>query len=297
MRATLIDEPDGPRTVLGESPRWDGRIWWWVDASDGVWARQPGRSATAVWSLGERTSLVHPEVSGGAVVARQQVLYVLRRRGPGMRFTAVRWCDLGLDEGWMVNDGVADSWGRLWIGSIAPGQAPGGGALLRVEPDGRIAAAVEGFTMSNGMAWDVAEKHLLHVDTLERTVWSHRVDMASGTVLGSERFLTFSPDDAVPDGLATDIDGGVWVAMYGAGEIRRYDASGVFDTSVEVDPPQSTSVELGGPDRKELLITTAREGYNDERSAREPWAGRLYHARSEHAGVARRPAVVEMGLI
>nr|WP_281287896.1 SMP-30/gluconolactonase/LRE family protein [Pseudonocardia hierapolitana] len=69
------------------------------------------------------------------------------------------------------------------------------------------------------------------------------------------------------------------------GEVRRYDGVGHLDRVVAVPRPQTTSVQLSGADRRDLLITTAREGYDAARSTREPLAGRLFTARAEHPGL------------
>ncbi|WP_129670115.1 SMP-30/gluconolactonase/LRE family protein [Phytoactinopolyspora endophytica] len=294
MRAEAIDEADGPRTHLGESPRWDGEAWWWVDAAVGeVWTRRGGERAKLVWRTGRRTSMVHPEASGGAVVACEQQLHVLRHRDGGGYENAGVWCDLDLGDGWLLNDGVADARGRLWIGTVAPERRPLGGSLWRVEPNGEAYQAARDFTMSNGMAWDTTGTRLFHVDSAERTIWEHWIDVDKGEVFGREIFVRLDDDDGLPDGIAADEDGGLWVAVYGTGQVRRYSGSGKLDLVVEVDPPQCTSVEIGGSDGCDVLITTAREGYDDARSAAEPWAGRLYRLRTFRAGLVRSKVVVE----
>ncbi|NED94994.1 SMP-30/gluconolactonase/LRE family protein [Phytoactinopolyspora alkaliphila] len=293
MDAEPVAEADGPRTTLGESPRWDGAAWWWVDAAAGVvWRRRPDEHATVAWRTGVRTSLVQPASSGGVVVARGEAVDVLSV-GQGSWEPLGRWADLRLGAGWLVNDGVADQHGRLWIGTIAPGRARHGGSLLRVERDGTVAEAARGFTLTNGMVWDAGGSKLYHVDTFERRVWVHQVDLDSGKVTGSQPFVDFESGDALPDGLAVDVEGGVWVAMYDGGQVRRFDASGRADVVVHVPPRQCTSVALGGTDGRDLLITTAREGYGDAASAREPLAGRLFRARSEYAGVPTSLVVTE----
>lgn len=226
------------------------------------------------------------------VVACEQQLFVLDWEDGGGLGECQAWCDLGLPDGWLVNDGVTDAAGRLWIGSIAPGRERLGGALLQVDPDGNVRQVADGFTLTNGMAWDADETILFHVDSYVRTVWAHRVNVGTGDVVGRERFLDLTDEDGLPDGIATDVDGGVWVAIYGQGEVRRYDGSGRVDMSVLVEPPQCTSVELGGPDRRDVLITTAREGYDDAQSASEPLAGRLFHTRSPSPGVPKPKVVV-----
>lgn len=296
MHAEPVDLLEGPRTRLGESPRWDGQAWWWVDAAVGeVWTREPGDPAVCVWRTGGRVSLVHPEVSGRVVFADGPELHVLAMGDDGAWSPGGRWCDLGVGERWLVNDGVADSRGRLWIGSIVPERRRHGGALLRVEPDGTVVEAASGWTLTNGMAWHVDGARLLHADTFERVILAHHVDVASGEVLRTEELVGFGESDGMPDGIATDLDGGVWVAMYGSGQARRYGPDGSLDLVLDVGAPQCTSVELGGADGRDVLITTAREGYDDERSAREPNAGRLYRARSPYPGLPK--AAVRVGVL
>ncbi len=94
-------------------------------------------------------------------------------------------------------------------------------------------------------------------------------------------------DGGLPDGLAADREGGIWVAMYDSAEVRRYAADGTLDTVITIPTPQATSVELGGPDGCEVLITSAREGFTDAQSAADPLAGRLFTARSPYPGLAR----------
>lgn len=92
----------------------------------------------------------------------------------------------------------------------------------------------------------------------------------------------------MPDGLAVDEAGGVWVAVYGAGEIRRI-VDGRTRSVIDVPMPQTTSVALGGPDGLDVLVTTAQEGM-DERARREDrFAGRLFHARAGVPAAAVRP--------
>ncbi len=35
-------------------------------------------------------------------------------------------------------------------------------------------------------------------------------------------FVAIDPDDGMPDGLTVDAEGGVWVALWGGGAVRRY---------------------------------------------------------------------------
>lgn len=282
---------EAPRCWLAESPRWAEGAWWWLDAATGdIFTIAAGGPLSAddrgrhVLALGSRTSLVHPAAGGEIVVARGPSIERVTRDADGWRTTAV-WCLLELPDGTVLNDGTADAAGRLWIGSVGPDRRPEQGALIRIDPDGSAQVVRTGFALSNGMVWDGSTDTLLHVDSLARTLWRHRVDPATGEVLTSDAAVVLPDDDGLPDGIALDAEGYVWIAVYGRGEVRRYDPDGAVERVVQVPTPQTTSVALGGPDGRDLLITTAREGFDEARSAAEPLAGRIFRGRAPTAGV------------
>lgn len=286
IAATAIDAPP---CALGESPRWAHGAWWWVDAEAGtVWTAGTGLTsagsageARAVIATGGRVSLVHPAGDGRLVVASGLDLVVLDPHAA----TWVRWSRVDLPDGWLLNDGTADDAGRLWIGSVHPERRRGAGSLYVVETDGRVREAASGITLSNGMAW-WSPGVLVHADSLERCLWEHTTVPGSGRVMRSRRAITLPQGHgplALPDGVALDDAGGLWVAMYGAGQVWRL-VDGRVESVVDVPTPQVTSVALGGPDGRDLLVTTAREGLDPVAIEADPFAGRLFHARAEVGG-------------
>ncbi|GEM_PF-1966742 len=297
---------DAPHCALGESPRWAYGAWWWVDADAGVlWGADAGlttaggaREVREVLRTGGRLSLAHPAGGGRLVVASGTDLLVVDPGGGPPR----PWSRIDLPPGWLVNDGTADAAGRLWIGSVHPDRARGAGSLHVVATDGRVRTVATGFTLSNGMAWR-SPTLMVHADSGERCLWEHEVEPGTGRLLRSRRGNrlpdaaaagTASPGTvaappggdagsaaaglALPDGVAVDRAGGLWVAMYGTGQVWRLVGDQVTAV-VEVPTPQVTSVALGGPDGRDMLITTAREGMDAAAVAADPHAGRLFRAR------------------
>ena len=63
--------------------------------------------------------------------------------------------------------------------------------------------------------------------------------------------------DEVPDGLAVDSEGHIWVAVFGDACIRRYAPDGQLADRLELPGRQPTSVAFGGDDLGDLYITTA----------------------------------------
>lgn len=281
---------DAPTCALGESPRWAHGAWWWVDAQAGVlWTAGPSlRDVREVVRTGRRMSVAHPASGERVVVARDTELLVV---DPGSGRTTP-WATVHLPPGWVLNDGAADTAGRFWVGSVHPERRRGAGGLHVVEQDGSVRRVAGGVTLSNGMAWSAPER-LLHADSLERCLWEHDVDVQAGTVVWSRRAVELplgsrEAELALPDGIALDVAGGVWVAMYGTSEAWRLVSGKVRDV-LRLPTRQVTSLALGGPDGRDLLLTTAQEGMDAEALAADPAAGHLFHARVAVPGVAVPP--------
>jgi sugar lactone lactonase YvrE len=78
-------------------------------------------------------------------------------------------------------------------------------------------------------------------------------------------------EDGFPDGLTVDAEGGVWVALWDGGAVRRYTPDGVPDRVLELPVRRPTSCAFGGADLTDLYITTARTGL----AAPHPMSGSL----------------------
>jgi sugar lactone lactonase YvrE len=85
--------------------------------------------------------------------------------------------------------------------------------------------------------------------------------------------------------LTVDEEGGVWVALYGGGTVRRYTPIGELDEVIEVAAQRVTACTFGGSDLNQLFITTSREGLEP---GEDPLAGSLFRAAVGVAGLAVR---------
>jgi len=114
------------------------------------------------------------------------------------------------------------------------------------------------------------------VDTATGRVDLFDYDLATGEPSYRRPFVEIDKADGSPDGICTDAEGAVWVALWGGGAVRRYLPDGRLDRVVEVGTPNVTSCAFaasgGGADELDLLvITTAADG-----AAGDPGAGRTY---------------------
>ena len=162
----------------------------------------------------------------------------------------------------VLNDGKVDARGAVWAGSTTRSRHPGAGSLLRLEPaDGAATASLEpvvgGLTLANGLDWSLDGRLLYHADSLTGIVHRHRLADDARTVVASDELLVVDPVDGVPDGLTVDADGDVWLAVWGAGAVRRYRPDGTLTGVVAVPTPNVSSCCFGGAALDRLYITTA----------------------------------------
>ncbi|MFF1309023.1 SMP-30/gluconolactonase/LRE family protein [Streptomyces sp. NPDC058307] len=166
-----------------------------------------------------------------------------------------------------MNDGVADPAGRFWAGSMAYDGTPGAGSLYRTDPDGTVVRVLDGLTIANGPAFTADGTTLYLADTAVGTILRCRVDPLSGDlVAGPETFARLRDGEGSPDGMTVDTEGCLWVAMWGAGTVRRYHPDGHLLHSLTVPAPHPTSVCLH-PDGNRLYVTTARYGVQNPTAA------------------------------
>jgi len=161
-----------------------------------------------------------------------------------------------------VNDAAADAAGRFWFGTMAYDAAEDAGSLYRVDRDGTITRVLERITIPNGPAFTEDGTTMYLADSARGLVRRHRVDPRTGELGEPELFADFADVPGAPDGMTVDREGGVWIACWGGGAVRRYLPDGTPDRVVELPAAQPASVCLGGPDGRLLHVTTAAHGLN-----------------------------------
>jgi sugar lactone lactonase YvrE len=190
-------------------------------------------------------------------------------------------------SGTRMNDGACDPQGRFWAGTLADDHRAGGGALYRLDRDGGTELILDGLTISNGLGWSIDGSAMYLVDSGPRVIHAFAFDAGPGTIADGRILVTVAEDIGTPDGMTVDADGDLWVAIYGGGRVQRYSSAGVLLEELFVPAEQSTSCAFAGPGLNRLYVTTATEGWSDERRRVEPGAGLVYRFDTDARG---RPA-------
>ncbi|GAB2609561.1 SMP-30/gluconolactonase/LRE family protein [Streptomyces capparidis] len=263
----------GPGARLGEGPTWDtaaGRLLWVDILACQVHAVDPASGAdTVLLTTRSHVGAAKPRAGGGLVVNL--------RDGVGLHDPdgAFRWLLHDPVEGRRGNDAAVDAQGGLWAGSMRYDEAPGGGELRRVGPDGQWATVLDDVTVSNGIGWSPDGRLMYYVDTPTGRI--DVLDVADGgaAVTGRRPFAEIPPPGQ-PDGLTVDADGCVWVALWEGGAVHRYTPDGRLDRVVRLPVTRTTACAFGGSGLTDLYITSATVGLDERALAEQPLAGAVF---------------------
>ena len=177
-----------------------------------------------------------------------------------------------------MNDGACDPQGRFWAGTMAYDESPGAGALYRLELDGSCTTVLTGLTIANGIGWSPDGRTMYLNDSGTGCLDAFDFDGSSGAISAPPHARRHGDrPGVVPDGLTVDEDGGIWVALWGGGAVRRYGPDGTLLATVPA-PGRATRprARSAGPTVATLFVTTARAGLDDDARARQPDAGRVF---------------------
>lgn len=240
--------------VLGEGPTWDparGRLIWVDILAARVHTFDPASGRRTTLTTGQHVGAAKPRAGGGLVVNL--------RDGIGLYDSdlAFSWLVHDPVPGRRGNDAAVAPDGSLWAGSMRYDEAPGGGALIRVAPDGTVTHLLTA-AISNGTGWSPDGTTLYYIDTPTGLIDAFRFD--GERISGRRTLAVVEPGAGGPDGLTVDAEGCVWVALWGGGQIRRYTPEGALDRVIELPVRQPTACAFGGPELRDLYITSARAG-------------------------------------
>ncbi|HEX4012225.1 MAG TPA: SMP-30/gluconolactonase/LRE family protein [Solirubrobacteraceae bacterium] len=143
-----------------------------------------------------------------------------------------------------------DDQGRLWV-SDSGGWEDADGAIVRIDPDGATERVAAGLRFANGVA--IRDGWLYVVESAWPGVV--RLPLDGGdveAVVGLER--------VVPDGLAFDADGGLWIGCWQPNRVYRRGPAGTLDVVVDdwsgeyVFTP--TNLAFAGPQLDVLVLAS-----------------------------------------
>lgn len=274
------------KAVTGEGPSWDERkgVLYWVDIPKGeLHVYDPSRKRDRTLKLGGFVTSVVPYAKGSDVaVTLQHGFYRLDPKTAKSSKLAEVELDMADNR---FNDGKCDTRGRYWAGTMGIGERRPSGSLYRL--DGERALKVRSdVTVSNGLGWSPDDSTMYYIDSPVRKVVAFRYDIEKGTIRGGRTVADFASQKGVPDGMAVDREGMIWVAHWGGFRVSRWNPNtGKVLSHIPVPAPNVASCCFGGKNLDELYITTATSGLSPAVLRRYPHSGGLFRVRTEVNGL------------
>jgi len=273
------------KASLGECPVWSiaEQALYWVDIN----APSLNRFDLAT---GRNRAMPMPESigcfalreSGGFVVALRGGLWLARPDGSLERRIVAAPYDPATHR---FNDGRCDTKGRFFAGSMNEKRDANSAMLVRLDPDHRVTAVLDGIMISNGLAWSPDGRTMYHADTPTHQIRHFDFDAQSGVPSNPRTFARWEGETDRPDGGAVDSAGNYWSAFYRGGKVVQLSSSGVVRAEYPTPAMCPTMCAFGGADLKTLFVTSARQMRDAEELERLPHSGGIFAMRVDIPGL------------
>jgi sugar lactone lactonase YvrE len=263
------------RARLGECPVWDAQQQqlYWVDVYNyRVHQFTPATGQDRYFETGEVVSAI-------ALAGPHRLLIALRHRLAFLdtqtgNMTPVCQVDFPHPDT-RFNDGKCDAQGRFWIGSVS--EATGQAELYRYDPDGTLQVMETGLTISNGLGWSPDGSTFYLTDSAPaKTIYAYDFDAKAGTLHNRRVLVDLSQEAVEPDGLAIDRQGNLWSALWDGWCVACFSAAGQEIQRVRMPVQRPTCPTFGGPELKDLYVTSASVGLSQQEIQQGILAGDLF---------------------
>jgi hypothetical protein len=180
-----------------------------------------------------------------------------------------------------MNDAKCDALGRFWGGSCQLDFESGKGKLHRWEGGEHNKVMVESLSLPNGIGWNNENTLMYLADSMAKKVYVSDFDLADDFVPKFHELISI--DLGVPDGLSVDVEGCIWLALWGGSQIIRISPQGKIleEHLFPVSQPSSCAFGSDGT----LFVTSARAGISKADLLNEPLAGSLFTLSTNTSGV------------
>jgi sugar lactone lactonase YvrE len=143
-----------------------------------------------------------------------------------------------------------------------------------------------GTRISNGITWSPNYQIFYFIDTPTRQVTGFDYDLETGQISNPRPVVCVPQELGWPDGMTADMEGMLWVAMWGGAKITRWNPStGQLLEAFSIPALNVTACAFGGPDLTDLYITSARKGMNAMQLGEYPLSGGLFRLQTGIQGL------------
>jgi sugar lactone lactonase YvrE len=237
-----------------EGPRWhDGKLFFSDMHAHKVMTVDLAGKTQTIAEVPNRPSGLGWLPDGRMLVVSMTDRKLMRLEGGGLKLHA----DLGKLASFDCNDMVVDAKGRAYVGNFgydlhtnAP-QKPA--ELVMVTAEGMAGVVANDLQFPNGTVITPDGKTLIVGESMGRRLTAFDIQ-ADGSLTNRRLWAEIAP--ALPDGIALDAEGAIWVSSPFTNETIRVLEGGKVTERIKTSQ-MSIACALGGKDRKTLFILTA----------------------------------------
>ena len=150
-----------------------------------------------------------------------------------------------------------------------PNWKDGTGQIWHVTPEGKTNLAAENMGTTNGIDVSPDEKTLYVNESVQRNVWAF--DLSPDGTLSNKRLLHQFADGGM-DGMRCDVNGNLYIARHGKGEVAVLSPEGKIIQTITTIGKKVSNICFGGKNGKTCYITLQDRGCLETFKA--PTAGR-----------------------
>lgn len=280
---------------VGEGTLWDERdgCVYWVDINPDApsvnWF-ELATGTTHTWRAPMWLSALAVREAGGFIASAQDGLaFVDPARGHFEIFSDPR-SDPRVTR---YNDGGTDRQGRYWTGTCDVAQVEAStrtedkeasvgsfterrsGELFRIDAARHASRTENNLVTSNGPVFSPDGRTMYLNDTMPQITWAYDV-AADGSIGNRRQFLRFGAEDGFPDGMAVDVEGGIWIAFYEGWELRRYAPDATLLDARRLPVRQGLRPAFGGENYSRLFLMSGSIALSEAARRQQPLAGSLF---------------------
>ena len=277
---------------FGEGPRWrNGRLWFSDFFARAVKSVSLAGDVRVEFEIDDAPSGLGWMQDGSMLIVAMTSRRVLKRSPDGEISVHA---DLTGVANFHCNDMVVDSTGRAYVGefgfdlhkefatrgreSVLAHHATA--KLARISPDGAVDVAAEDLHFPNGSVITSDGKTLIVAETLAAALTAFDIGQ-DGALSGQRVWASTMP--RVPDGIALDASGDIWIANPRAAECARIAPGGAVLETIATSQ-NCYACMLGGDDGKTLFMMTAPTSVPEVAAAARKGRIEIGTVEARHAG-------------
>lgn len=93
---------------------------------------------------------------------------------------------------------------------------------------------IEGLTIPNGISWTPDDKTMYFTDSGAQSIFAYDFDAATGNFSNKRVFFRVEEEGCAPDGHTMDVEGNIWVAIWGGWKVVRVNPEGKVTAEIKV---------------------------------------------------------------